>query len=117
MAIPKVAWAVGVPVTVLFVACLLSKAYSAAATWRGEQQRALTGLVHAASRAGFAARQDRNRYMALINSTTASVQLAAARRLLSDEELSRLVGVDVRDMASQLEEHQRLVLARMGQKK
>jgi hypothetical protein len=117
MTVSKTIWAVGIPVGALLVVCLLSCAYSAAATWRADQQKALAGLVHAASRAGFAARQDKNRYMALINTTTARAQLAAARRLLSDEDLSRMVGVDVRAMASQLEEHQRVVLSRISTKK
>jgi hypothetical protein len=105
--------AISVAIPTLFIGFVSSwlRSGSQMAAWSSSQRSAIANLVHAASRQNFAATQDRNKYMRLMHSASALAQLEAARRVMTDEDLSRLTGANVRAMAHELERHQRKIVA------
>jgi hypothetical protein len=115
MKVSDTAVTVLVPVVTVTVALLLIRIGSQYNAWHSEQRTALANLVHSASRFGFAAAQDSNVHMSLMNSCTATARLASVRSLLSDPALSRMVGTDIRAMAARLEEQQRKIVGSLAQ--
>lgn len=111
----RVADAIAVTIPTLLIALVASvlRGSSQMAAWTSVQRASIAHLVHAASRQDFAASQDRNKYMKLMNSTAATAQLEAARRILTDEDLSRVTGTDVRKMAHKMEQHQRKIISQL----
>lgn len=76
--------------------------------------REVTNVAAMATRDYFTARQDKNPLMALVHVTSASAMLSAARRIASDEQLSIALDTDVRGVASDIDELQRQITARMA---
>ena len=76
--------------------------------------REATNVAAMATRDYYTATQDKNPLMALVHVTSAAAYLAAARRLSSDEELSLGLNTDVRAVASDIDELQRRITARLG---
>ncbi len=104
---------VAIPVIITLFVATVMKSASYLSVMAHSQQQTLAALVHAASRNGFAARQDSNPYMSLMDVCTAAAQLGAARQLASDADLERLTGIDIRHMTNSLEKQRRRVTRRL----
>lgn len=76
--------------------------------------REATNVAAMATRDYYTATQDRNPLMAFMHITSAAAYLAAARRLSTDEALSLGLDTNVRSIASDIDELQRRITARLG---
>ena len=106
----------------LLIACvmgLFNGAYGASASRRvvasrPSEHREVANVAAMATRDYFTATQDKNPMMALVHVTSASALLSAARRIGDDEQLSLSLSTDVRTIASDIDELQRKITARLG---
>ena len=81
---------------------------------RPSEHREVANVAAMATRDYFTATQDKNPMMALVHVTSASALLSAARRIGDDEQLSLSLSTDVRTIASDIDELQRKITARLG---
>ena len=76
--------------------------------------REATNVAAMATRDYYTATQDKNPLMAFMHVTSAAAYLAAARRMSTDEALSLGLDTNVRSIASDIDELQRRITARLG---
>lgn len=116
---PNAQFVIAVAIPVLVVLCIsaLSVASSRLLVWDLDKRSALASVVHGASKQSFAASQDKNKYMALIDSAAACAQLDTARRMMSDDDLATITGLDVRSITRDIEKQHRDIVARLSKRK
>jgi len=114
-------WVVAVLTPLLFtiaagMAGQFGQAAAAVASHRAAvmPDREAANVAAMATRDYFTATQDRNPLMALVHVTSASALLSAARRMSTDETLSLALNSDVRGIASDIDELQRSITAKMA---
>lgn len=79
--------------------------------------REVANVAAMATRDYYTATQDKNPLMALVHVTSAASLLTAARRMSTDEHLSIALSTDVRGIASDIEELQRSITARLARRR
>ena len=112
--------AAGVGPLVLFLASYVHSGFHSGHALRLSSidvEREAVNVAGMATRDLYAATQDKNPHMALVHVTSAQAYMTAARRIMSDDDLSLAINTNVRTVANEIEELQRRVTGSLRRKR